>query len=263
MFVRNVENFLEKHIEGFFNKKFSSYLQDVEIFKRLEKEMYFKKKTRNKKTYVPNDYLIFLSEDDYENLYSDELCEATSGQIISCAGKNDYTIEGSLLVRFRCDKKLKKGCFCIETEFCHDEELEGADDAAEIEKEKEENTQSAPLETIVFERAKMPPKEVSTRIHFAKLSVVSGHDSGKTLDLGMARINIGRRASNEFVLSDKNTSRLHAYIVCREYKHYLIDAESLNGTYLNGKKITENILSDGDKIKVGSTILIYEVNDIA
>jgi len=258
MFVKNVENFLEKHIEGFFNTKFSSYVQAVEIFKRLEKEMYFKKKTVDKKTYVPNDYLIFLSEDDYENLYSDDLCDQISAQIIGCANKNGYTIRGSLLVRCRCDRKLKKGCFCIETEFDHDEERAAGEMA-------QEEGDACSSETIVFDRDILHAKEEAAKrdVQFAALTVISGRDSGESVKLGMKRVNIGRRTSNEFMLSDANASRLHAYIVCREYKHVLCDAGSLNGTYVNGQKITERTLENGDEIKIGSTVLLYEVTEIA
>ena len=51
-----LESFLEDHIEGFFNKKFSSDLEPVELIKGLEREM---AKYRKKKS-VPNVYELTL-----------------------------------------------------------------------------------------------------------------------------------------------------------------------------------------------------------
>ena len=44
MLIRKWESLLEKHIEGFFNKKFASALEFAEIEKYLEREMRLKKK---------------------------------------------------------------------------------------------------------------------------------------------------------------------------------------------------------------------------
>ena len=39
MGIGKLESFLEDHIEGFFNKRFSSDLEPVELMKGLEKEI--------------------------------------------------------------------------------------------------------------------------------------------------------------------------------------------------------------------------------
>jgi pSer/pThr/pTyr-binding forkhead associated (FHA) protein len=72
-------------------------------------------------------------------------------------------------------------------------------------------------------------------------------------------VNIGRRESNELPLTDMNTSRLHAYVVFEEGGHTLYDARSLNGTYVNDHRVTRKRLKAGDRIKVGNTVILYEV----
>ncbi|MPN61701.1 hypothetical protein SDC9_209443 [bioreactor metagenome] len=96
--------------------------------------------------------------------------------------------------------------------------------------------------------------------HFGKVQIVEGLDKGMKVEVGSKRINIGRRESNELPLTDMNTSRLHAYVIYEEGNHVLHDAKSLNGTYVNGHRITRKILCSGDRIKVGNTIILYEVN---
>ena len=46
MFFSRMENFLEKNIEGFFNRKFSSNLQMAEIEKIIDRILIRQKKTR-------------------------------------------------------------------------------------------------------------------------------------------------------------------------------------------------------------------------
>ncbi len=88
---------------------------------------------------------------------------------------------------------------------------------------------------------------------------MEGLDTGQRVEAAVNRINIGRRESNEMPLSDMNTSRLHAYVIYEEGAHVLYDAKSLNGTYVNDHRVTRKRLKNKDRIKLGSTVLLYEV----
>ena len=59
-------SFFEKHIEGYFNNKFSSELQPAEIAKKLVREMEAKHSVGVAKIYVPNHYEILLSAEDHQ-----------------------------------------------------------------------------------------------------------------------------------------------------------------------------------------------------
>jgi hypothetical protein len=247
MFVRNFENFLEKYIEGFFNQKFSSGLQTVEIFKRLEKEMYFKKHVKNHEIYVPNVYIIYLSAFDYQKLYSEDMICNLSEYIRQIADNNKYKMNNTILVICYCDKKLKKGCFYIELEYDDNDLL--------TKKELQES-----MNTKIFKNEKLHKlSNMHNNLKFATLTIIEGLDIGIKLDIANTRVNIGRRKTNELALTDINTSRLHAYIICEEYQHIIYDANSLNGMYVNGKQINKCMLNNGDKIKLGSTVILYEV----
>ena len=61
-------------------------------------------------------------------------------------------------------------------------------------------------------------------------------------------------------MTDTNASRLHAYISYERHRHILYDAASLNGTFVNGRRVVSpQLLRPGDEITIGGTVLLYEV----
>jgi pSer/pThr/pTyr-binding forkhead associated (FHA) protein len=71
------------------------------------------------------------------------------------------------------------------------------------------------------------------------------------------RISIGRTSDNDIVLENRGVSRKHAQIEFNENAAVVIDNESLNGTFVNNRKITEEVLRDSDVITIGKYSLIY------
>lgn len=94
----------------------------------------------------------------------------------------------------------------------------------------------------------------------AILKVVAGPDKGKEIDLGSKQVNIGRLPDSELLLSDTGVSRLHAFIINEDGCHVVCDGKSMNGTYLNGQRITQKVLQHGDSIKVANTVVVYELS---
>ena len=71
--------------------------------------------------------------------------------------------------------------------------------------------------------------------------------------------NIGRQKSNEVVLNDKSVSRVHAQLINKKYYYKIRDLSSTNGLYINGELVKEKKLSDGDKIRLGETVLEFSL----
>ena len=75
-----------------------------------------------------------------------------------------------------------------------------------------------------------------------------------------ALLTIGRTPPNEVVVPHPKVSRNHAIIrMLKPGEHYLIDAGSTNGTFLNGRRIPPDKyvqLNHGDKITVGTANLV-------
>ena len=71
------------------------------------------------------------------------------------------------------------------------------------------------------------------------------------------RISIGRTNDNDIVLENRGVSRKHAMIEFNNNAAVIIDNESLNGTFVNNRKITEEVLRDSDIITIGKYSLVY------
>jgi pSer/pThr/pTyr-binding forkhead associated (FHA) protein len=71
------------------------------------------------------------------------------------------------------------------------------------------------------------------------------------------RISVGRTSDNDIVLDNKAVSRKHAQIEFGQDSALIIDNESLNGTFVNNRKITEEIIKDSDEVTIGKFNLVY------
>ncbi|MBP1623635.1 MAG: serine phosphatase [Acidobacteria bacterium] len=65
------------------------------------------------------------------------------------------------------------------------------------------------------------------------------------------RFTIGRSSTNDLVLGQMGISRSHAEVLFQDGKYLLRDLGSKMGTYLNGTRIEEAVLSNGDRVQLG------------
>jgi len=78
----------------------------------------------------------------------------------------------------------------------------------------------------------------------------------RTFD-GLPPFEIGRTADAQVALADPEVSRRHASFQSRNGIVYVDDLSSRNGTFLNGRRVTEAIeVREGDAIDVGTTRMI-------
>jgi uncharacterized RDD family membrane protein YckC len=70
-------------------------------------------------------------------------------------------------------------------------------------------------------------------------------------------LTIGRDPSNDLVLPDAMVSRRHAVIEHRGSQFFLRDCSSANGSIVNGDRVTERGLRDGDLVAIGSMRLLF------
>jgi len=91
----------------------------------------------------------------------------------------------------------------------------------------------------------------------ALLLVLSGPRLGNRTVLADSPIEIGRGSGAGLVLDADSVSRRHAKIVPVEGGHRLFDLGSTNGTYVNGLRVKEHQLRDGDRMNIGKALLKY------
>ena len=80
---------------------------------------------------------------------------------------------------------------------------------------------------------------------------------GESFALDSERMTIGRRPESDVFLDDVTVSRDHALIVRRGGDVFLDDLGSLNGTYVNRRRIDSQLLEDGDELQVGKYKLTF------
>jgi pSer/pThr/pTyr-binding forkhead associated (FHA) protein len=74
---------------------------------------------------------------------------------------------------------------------------------------------------------------------------------------GGQRLRIGRSPATDILLEDPSVSRRHAVVVHRNGRAVLLDDRSLNGIFVNGERVGEAQLRDGDAIMIGHVSLRY------
>jgi pSer/pThr/pTyr-binding forkhead associated (FHA) protein len=84
-----------------------------------------------------------------------------------------------------------------------------------------------------------------------------GGRAGETFVIEGDQSRIGRSPEAEVFLDDVTVSRNHALLVRRRDGMYIDDLGSLNGTYVNRKRIESHKLQDGDELQVGKYKLTY------
>jgi tetratricopeptide (TPR) repeat protein len=90
------------------------------------------------------------------------------------------------------------------------------------------------------------------------LLVIGGNDRGKRFDLTLPETRIGRGADQDVVLSDIAVSRRHVTIHMEGGRYRLRDLGSGNGSLVNGQRVDQHVLNDGDHIEIGQTVMRFE-----
>ena len=80
---------------------------------------------------------------------------------------------------------------------------------------------------------------------------------GESFPLDGDRMTIGRRPDSDIFLDDVTVSRDHALLVRRGGDLYLDDLGSLNGSYVNRRRIESHRLEDADELQIGKYKLTF------
>src|SRR6476620_6050613 len=126
--LRNLEAKLEGLFEGAFSRTFKSKVQPVEIARKLAKEMQDNKTVSISRTYVPNQYIVFLSPDDRAQFegYEDGVKKELSDYLLETARGEGLALLTRPMVDFETDERLGLGEFGIQALLVRPPEEEGA-----------------------------------------------------------------------------------------------------------------------------------------
>jgi FHA domain-containing protein/zinc ribbon protein len=110
------------------------------------------------------------------------------------------------------------------------------------------------------ETGEYEPVSVEAEVDKAGAALVirsGGGRAGETFAIDEERMSIGRTPDASIFLDDVTVSRNHALLVERQDGHFIDDLGSLNGTYVNRRRIESHLLEDGDEIQIGKYKLSY------
>jgi pSer/pThr/pTyr-binding forkhead associated (FHA) protein len=86
---------------------------------------------------------------------------------------------------------------------------------------------------------------------------VPGTERALLLPIGTDALHIGRGLNADLRLDDNSVSRKHAILVARGSRTRILDDRSSNGTIVNGRRVQQAELHNGDVITIGRVLLRY------
>ncbi len=275
------EDRIGRAVEGGFARVFRSPVQPAELAKALGKEADRQRKVGKGKVYAPTLYNVLLSPEDDENLggFADTLAGELETYLVGYARERSYAFAIRPVVRFIVDSELKLGRFDVIGELLSPDELAeelGDEFWSEEEAPHAEAIPASPDLGELAQVAETPMRKPS--IPVIKPNLFFDAEAADSDDLGAPapgiatitvrgvdhdvvlrgdRMVVGRLATCDISLQDKNTSRQHAAFIREGAGWAIEDLGSTNGTLVNGKRVDRSQLCNGDVIVVGITELVY------
>ena len=251
--LRSLESKIAGLVEGTFNRAFRSEVRPVEIARKLAREMEEHKSQTLSRTYVPNEYRVFLSPRDRERFagYETALADELAGYLLEHARRERFTLPARPFIEFETDGRLGLGEFGIQT---------GIVAAHDYEDEEAEVPSAEPSgRTMIYSNAGRLAEPLEERARTRAQSALLLHD-GHRMVVGPTGATLGRSRQCDLVLDDPNVSRQHAEIRPRGGSWVLTDLGSTNGSRVNGRTVTgPEVVRPGDEIELGATTLRFEL----
>lgn len=247
--LRNLEDRIAGLVEGTFGRVFRTQVRPVEIARKLAREMDEHRTVSVSRTYVPNEYVVWLGPEDrqrFEGVEAD-VADELAGYLLEHARRERLALVSRPQISFDTDERLRLGEFGIQARLVRPaaESVEQADHG----------------HTMVYSTAARVQENVqearSTRAGRAVLVA-----EGKRYAIGPEGAAIGRSRECDVVLADSNVSRRHAEIRPLGDGWTITDLGSTNGVKVNGHAVRANqpqALQPGDRLDVGTVDARFEV----
>jgi len=252
--LRSIESKIAGLVEGTFSRAFRSEVRPVEIARKLAREMEEHKTFSLSRTYVPNEYRVYLSPRDRERFadYEDALVSELTGYLLEHARRERLVLMSRPVVEFETDDRLGLGEFGIQARVVNPEPEFEEDEPGARDPEPSGRTMIYSTAGRVAE-----PLEERARARQQTALLLMG---GKRLVVGPAGATMGRSRQCDVTVDDPNVSRTHAEVRPRGGSWVLSDLGSTNGSRLNGHRVEgSEVLKPGDEIELGTTIVRFEL----
>ncbi len=256
----NITGVIRSQFANLFQKR--GEIEPPALIEALEREVVKQKKSVDGVRIVPNDYTIYLGEEDCHRLSAARIIKSLYEAVEKKVIRENCFMDGNLTVRI---EKMLEGDEAIVINSQYVEDAKVAEDTIDLEndvlsKTLLEDRDVTGEKTIIADKTKISASMKSSKRTIEYHLAVITDSQNSEIVLGEKQIYLGRKDTNDFILSDDDgVSRIHAYISYERHRHVLRDAGSLNGTFVNKKQVTRHDLRHNDKILIGNTTLIYKV----
>lgn len=289
--VDRFERMMERVVEGSVGRMFRSQVQPAEIGRRLERAMEAKPLVSVDGMIVPNEYRVHLNPEDAATFAEIEgpLCRSFEDWLAEIAGERGYRFMGPVHVRLVTDRQVGRRDVQVQTSMeapraeapytppptqsarppaqppqryqppapqPRPARRDGADEATALGRAPQSPRMVAPLAGLPAARAPSGPVLQGVVAHFV-LQQPGG--TNKTYPLRFAEATLGRALDNDIIIESSDVSRHHARIEPAGTLLRLVDQRSTNGVRVNGRRVEEHLLREGDTVELGNTRLFFRV----
>ena len=232
----NLEQRLDRIVNGSFSKAFKSEVQPVELGAALQQEIDNRADTITGQTVVPNIFIIELGSVDHERLqtYFETLSAELGTLADAYSSEQRYTTVDAAHVTFDLDSGLETGVFRIRSTAA------------------KRPVDAIPATLVTQDATPQVPLTAFTPEATPYLTSITGEEFKITQSV----TNIGRGIEADIQIDDTSVSRLHCAIVLGS-DVLVRDLGSTNGLVVDGTRTTEALLRDGSIIKIGNITLTY------
>jgi hypothetical protein len=243
--LASLERFFERLFEGQSARLFHTKLQPIQLQRRVERAMESGRIRQGDRTVVPHRFAVHLAAPDLAALRDAHptLAADLADAALEFARGHHYRLGDRPTVALVADVSVEPGDAVVAAAV----EPEHTDDAAVV----APNARRSGEQTSVF----VVPTVDAPK---ARLREVRPDGSTRMFNVDGRPLTIGRAPDNGLVLFDGRVSRHHARLYGRRGALLLTDLGSTNGSWVNDRKVEEMALGEGDRIRVGDTILVVE-----
>ena len=270
--LTSVERFFERLFERPAARLFRPRLQPVQIQRRIERALETDRLSGADRTLVPNRFRVHLNPDDlaaFGELTSTLATDLAEGAL-AFARTHRYTLVDRPRVDLVADPTVGKGEIRVQARFAERESAgravasKGPDEAASATRSEAPAPATADGNPV---SDGADPNVISQTMVFAapvveapaaRLREVRPNGTEREIALDGAPLTIGRAGDNGLVIHDSRVSRHHARLQARRGALVFTDLASTNGSRVNGSRVAEVALGEGDRIEIGDTVLVVE-----
>src|SRR5258708_15015346 len=251
--LERLESMASRVIEGWSARLFRARLQPVQIAKRVIRAMESHQTLSLAKTFVPNRYVVSLSPGDYAEFeqYKRSLERDLAEAVLGRARDRGFTLLAYPTCECEEDEEVPPGDVRVA---CGRVDASGEEvPAGEAERRGGAawgHTMVLDRDALLREKPRAPRGSILAREGTVRREV----------DLTAEPVSVGRDPKNDIVLDDRRVSRRHAEVRLRLGRYTPYDLQSTNGTFVNGRRLAEMVLSDKDRITIGGAELVVRLD---